>query len=184
MNDPVEDVDGAASEDASTDDTSNPRRWKKSGWIANVVKNLDDDGWAVEMIQIGADEPALVGPWTMGRDKKNPKPLDQPSFMTLVKTANEILLRHAQSARARLHKSTSFEVGGADVAVFEADGFEGALKVRADLDIAQDDDDPHAILSVFEDTTSTELRRGRVRPDFKLSAASVTAWMKRRDAGE
>jgi hypothetical protein len=183
MNDPTEDVDATTSGE-STDDTSNPRRWKKSGWIANVVKNLDDDGWAVEMIQIGAEEPALVGPWTMGRDKKNPKPLDQPSFMTLVKTANEILLRHAQSARARLHKSTSFEVGRADAAVFEADGFEGALKVRADLDIAQDDDDPHAVLSVFEDTTSTELRRGRVRPDFKLSAASVTAWMKRRDSGE
>lgn len=182
MNDPTDDIEAAA--DESAEDTTDPRRWKKSGWIANVVKNLDDDGWAVEMTQIGADEPALVGPWTMGRDKKNPKPLDQPSFMTLVKTANEILLRHAQSARARLHKSTSFEVDGSDAAAFEADGFEGALRVRADLDVAPDDDDPHAILSVFEETTSTMLRKGRVRPDFKLSAATVTGWMKRRDSGE
>ncbi len=49
-----------------------PGLWKKSGWIARVIKNPDDDGWAVEMTRIGDDEPALVGPWTMGRDKKNP----------------------------------------------------------------------------------------------------------------
>lgn len=159
---------------ASDEDTSDPRRWKKNGWIAKVVKNLDDDGWAVEMTQVGASEPALVGPWTMGRDKKNPKPLDQPSFMTLVKTANEILLRHAQSARARLHKTISFEGEGL--------GRDGeTVRVRADLDIAQDDDDPHAILVLFEETTNEELRRGRVSAGFKLSAQSVARWVKSGD---
>jgi hypothetical protein len=77
MNDPTEDVDATTSGE-STDDTSNPRRWKKSGWIANVVKNLDDDGWAVEMIQIGAEEPALVGPWTMGATRRTPSPSISP----------------------------------------------------------------------------------------------------------
>ncbi len=39
------------------------------------------------MTRDGESEPALVGPWTMGRDKKNPKTLDGPAFSTLVKTA-------------------------------------------------------------------------------------------------
>ncbi len=49
-----------------------PRLWRDNGWTARVVKNEDDEGWAVEMIKDGEPEPALVGPWTMGRDKKNP----------------------------------------------------------------------------------------------------------------
>ena len=53
-----------------------PRLWQDRGWTARVIKNNDDDGWAVEMLRQGESEPALVGPWTMGRDKKNPKPLD------------------------------------------------------------------------------------------------------------
>ena len=53
-----------------------PHLWRDDGWTARVIKNEDDDGWAVEMIKDGEPEPALVGPWTMGRDKKNPKPLD------------------------------------------------------------------------------------------------------------
>jgi glycine/D-amino acid oxidase-like deaminating enzyme len=56
----------------------------------------------VEMTRDGESEPALVGPWTMGRDKKNPKPLDQNAFTTLVKTASEVLMRHAQRKGAEL----------------------------------------------------------------------------------
>ena len=52
------------------------RLWKKTGWIARVIDNENDDGWAVEMTRVGDPESALVVPWTMGRDKKNPKPLD------------------------------------------------------------------------------------------------------------
>jgi hypothetical protein len=59
------------------------RLWRDDGWTARVIKNQDDDGWAVEMIKDGEPEPALVGPWTMGRDKKNPKPLDTGAFNTL-----------------------------------------------------------------------------------------------------
>src|SRR5512144_3248543 len=89
---------------ATDNDVMEPRHWIKSGWIARVIKNEDDDGWAVEMTRQGDSEPALVGPWTMGRDKKNPKPLDQSAFTTLIKTASEVLRRHEQAARARLHK--------------------------------------------------------------------------------
>jgi hypothetical protein len=151
--------------DSLEEDVSDPRRWKKSGWIAKVIKNEDDDGWAVEMTRVGDAEPALVGPWTMGRDKKNPKPLDQPSFMTLVKTASEVLLRHEQSARAQLHKTLSF---------LDDEG----RRVRVDLDIARDDDDPHAILGAFEESTNEPLRSGRVSAGFKLNAANAARWLR------
>src|SRR3954452_2441471 len=82
------------------------RLWRDDGWTARVVKNENDDGWAVEMTKDGEPEPALVGPWTMGRDKKNPKPLDTNAFNTLVKTASEVLRRHEQQLHALLHKST------------------------------------------------------------------------------
>lgn len=150
-------------------DVTDPVLWKKNGWIAKVIKNPDDDGWAVEMTRIGDDEPALVGPWTMGRDKKNPKPLDQPAFLTLVKAATEVLRRHEQSARARLHRSIAFVTDAAP------DGTE--LRVRADLDLVPDDDDPHAILAVFEDATDEPIRSGRVSASFKLDAANVTRWL-------
>jgi len=83
------------------EETADDRRWVKDGWIARVIKNQDDDGWAVEMTRVGDPEPALVGPWTMGRDKRNPKPLDHFAFSTLVKTASEVLRRHEQAARER-----------------------------------------------------------------------------------
>lgn len=137
-----------------------PRLWKKTGWIARVIKNEDDDGWAVEMTRIGDSEPALVGPWTMGRDKKNPKPLDQCAFTTLIKTASEVLRRHEQAARERLHKSLSYES-------------ETGQRVRVDLDIIPDDDDPHALLSAFDDVTNELIRRGRVGAMFKLTRASA-----------
>src|SRR3569623_2078572 len=90
--------------------TQEARLWRDDGWTARVIKNEDDDGWAVEMIKDGESEPALVGPWTMGRDKKNPKPLDTPAFHTLVKTAAEVLRRHEQQLHAQLHKQVTVDV--------------------------------------------------------------------------
>ncbi len=40
------------------------------------------DGWAVEMIRAGCAEPALVGPWTMGRNKVDPELLDATADQT------------------------------------------------------------------------------------------------------
>ncbi|HMV93648.1 MAG TPA: hypothetical protein PKC16_09370, partial [Thauera aminoaromatica] len=34
------------------------RLWQLDGWTARVIKNEDDDGWAVEMLQDGEAEPA------------------------------------------------------------------------------------------------------------------------------
>ena len=45
----------------------------------------------------------------MGRDKKNPKPMDANAFRTLVKTATEVLMRHEQQRRAMLHKEVTVQ---------------------------------------------------------------------------
>jgi hypothetical protein len=138
------------------------RLWQGNGWTARVIKNDDDDGWAVAMIMDGEPEPALVGPWTMGRDKKNPKPLDVNAFNTLVKTANEVIRRHEQQLHAQLHKNVT--VGTDD----------GPIKVC--LNITPDEDEAYATLTAF-DQYGDELAQVRVPPTFKLSATSAGNWI-------
>lgn len=140
-----------------------PKLWKGDGWTARVIKNEDDDGWAVEMTRDGEGEPALVGPWTMGRDKKNPKPLDVSAFATLVKTANEVRARHLQQRQALLHRSVTTAV-------------EGGARMRVDLDVVPDEDDPHAILTV-RDAAGETVTRSRVPADFKLTSESARKWI-------
>ena len=139
--------------------------WKKNGWIARVKKNEDDDGWAVEMLRVGDEEPALVGPWVMGRDKKNPKPLNAKDFGTLVKTASEVLERHAQHARALIHKSVTF---------LDDDG----RRIRVDLDLSTDESDPRPTYACFDDRSGESLGSGRTQQGFKLTVASATALVK------
>ena len=138
-----------------------PRRWSGDGWIAQVIKNDDDDGWAVAMTAEGAAEPALVGPWTMGRDKKNPKPLDQSAFLTLVKTAREFVRRSEQQLHATLHQSIAVAVGAGRITVY--------------LDIEPDEDNPSATLSA-KDEGDDLLATVRVSPSFKLTRSSAVAW--------
>jgi hypothetical protein len=139
-----------------------PRLWVQRGWTARVIKNGDDDGWAVEMIPHGQPEPALIGPWTMGRDKKNPKPLDGNAFNTLVKTASEVVLRHEQHLQALLHKTITVMVDDQPVSIA--------------LDVVPDEDEPHALLSA-RDRDGAPMAQVIVRPDFKLNAASANAWI-------
>lgn len=142
------------------EDVTEPRFWRKNGWTAKVIKNEDDHGWAVEMTRVGDAEPALVGPWTMGRDKVNPKPLDQGAFSTLVKTANEVLRRHEQQRAASLHR----EVSIAD---------DQGRRVTVAMDVAPDEDDPHAMITCTDEATGEVLRSTRVHAGFKLSAQSA-----------
>lgn len=144
------------------DKVQEPRLWRDDGWTARVIKNEDDEGWAVEMIKDGESEPALVGPWTMGRDKKNPKPLDAPAFHTLVKTASEVLRRHEQQLHAKLHKSVTVDVEMATYSIT--------------LDIVPDEDDPYALLTAH-DTEGAQLAQVRVAPGFKLSRDNARAWV-------
>ena len=142
-----------------------PTHWKADGWAARIIKNEDDDGWAVEMTRDGELEPALVGPWTMGRDKKNPKALDASAFSTLVRAANEVRERHLQQRNAQLHRSVTVTAKSGE-------------RMRVDLDIVPDEDDPHAILSVF-DEAGTIASRTTVAADFKLNADSALRWLDR-----
>jgi hypothetical protein len=156
-------TDPAAPADDDTDDAvREPRLWRDNGWTARVIKNEDDDGWAVEMIKDGKSEPALVGPWTMGRDKRNPKPLDVNAFNTLVKTASEVLRRHEQQLTAQLHRET------------EVDTPEGRVTVT--LDIVPDEDDPYATLAA-RDVFGTSLASHRVSAGYRLTAAAAARWV-------
>lgn len=138
------------------------RLWRDDGWTARIIKNEDDDGWAVEMFRDGEDEPALVGPWTMGRDKKNPKPLDSAAFITLVKTASEVLRRHEQQLHALLHKNLTLDTDS------------GRLRIA--LDIVPDDDEPYAELSAHDDF-GEELARVRVSANYKLTRQGAAQWV-------
>ncbi len=139
-----------------------PRLWRNNGWTASVIKNDSDEGWAVAMIKDGESEPALVGPWTMGRDKKNPKPLDASAFLVLVKTASEVLRRHEQQLHAMLHKQLSLS------------GPDGPLLIT--LDIVPDEYEPYALLAAA-DAAGEQVAEVRVEANFKLSAKSAQAWV-------
>ena len=140
-----------------------PRLWRDERWTACVIKNEDDDGWAVSMTLHGHDEPALVGPWTMGRDKKNPKPLDVNAFNTLVKTANEILRRHEQQLHAQLNKNVAITVQGE--------------RLRVLLAIVPDEDEGGASATLSaQNALGEELARVSVSPAFKLTVDSASAW--------
>jgi hypothetical protein len=97
----------------------------------------------------------------MGRDKKNPKPIDTSSFATLVKAANEVRARHLQQLHAQLHRS---------VTVATSQG----THVRVDLDVKPDEDDPHAIITVHHEGGAT---RSRVESNFKLTVDSARRWL-------
>lgn len=149
------------------DDTkiTSDRLWRNDGWTARVIKNEDDDGWAVAMTRDGEAEPALVGPWTMGRDKKNPKPLDVNAFNTLVKTASEFVRRSEQQRHAELHQSleVTARIGGHDT------------RVTVALDITPDEENPYAQLSATDDGGDL-LAQIKVAPSFKLNRASAVTW--------
>lgn len=149
-----------------TPDTHEPihedRVWSDERWTARVIKNEDDDGWAVAMFLEGQSEPALVGPWTMGRDKKNPKPLDVNAFNTLVKTAGEFIRRSEQQRHAELNKNVSVTVDG--------------RRIRVALAIVPDEEGATATLRAT-DEYDEELAVVQVPPTFKLNVASAEAWV-------
>jgi hypothetical protein len=139
-----------------------PRLWQDELWTARVIKNEDDDGWAVAMYKTGETEPALVGPWTMGRDKKNPKPLDGSAFITLVKTASEFVRRSEQQLHAQLNQSVT--VNGKD------------SRVTVLLRIVPDEDNPYAMLSAQDEGGDT-LAEFKVEACFKLNRQTAQAWI-------
>ena len=149
-----------------TSDTQDPikdaRVWSDEHWTARVIKNDDDDGWAVAMYLDNGAEPALVGPWTMGRDKKNPKPLDTAAFNTLVKTAKEVIRRSEQQLHAQLNKNVAVTVD--------------SQRIRVALAIVPDEEGATATLRAL-DEFDAELACVPVPPTFKLNVDSAQAWI-------
>ncbi len=113
-----------------------------------MIKNEEDEGWAVAMIKDGEPEPALVGPFN--------------AFNTLVKTASEVLRRHEQQLHAQLHKN-----------LFVATD-EGQIKVM--FDIVPDEEHPYAELSAY-DADGEQIAKVRTSAAFKFNATSAANWI-------
>ena len=146
-----------------TPDIMEPTLWRQNGWTARVIKNDDDDGWAVEIRKEGLAEPALISPWVMGRDKKNPKPFDQPAFATFVKTASEVLDRSARQRDQSLKKKLAIAWEGRwyDVA----------------LELVPDEYEPYAQLSATDDAGQL-VAKHRVDAKFKFNRDVANDWVR------
>lgn len=146
------------------------RLWQENGWTARVLRN--DGEWSVELRRDGDSEPALLAPWDLDRDLRNPKPLNYGEFLTLVKSAEETLQRQRLQLQARLHKRLT---------VFAQDA-----EWDVTLDIVPDEYEPHALLSAFG-ANGELVAQQRVAPDFKLSTTSAREWIAsdfRQNSGE
>jgi len=144
-------------------DIMEPTLWRRNGWTARVIKNEDDDGWAVEIRKAGLAEPALISPWVMGRDKKNPKPFDGPSFTTFVKTASEVLARSERQREQALRKRLDLAWDGRWYTVV--------------LEQVPDEYEPHAVLSAVDDAGQT-VAKHQVPANFKLTRDVGDAWIR------
>ena len=98
----------------------------------------------------------------MGRDKKNPKPLDVNAFNTLVKTASEVIRRHEQQLHAQLNKSLMVSTDDADYKIL--------------LKIIPDEDDPYAYL-IAEDAAGEQIAQVKVSPQYKLNRHNALTWI-------
>jgi hypothetical protein len=98
----------------------------------------------------------------MGRDKKNPKPLDTNAFNTLVKTASEVIRRHEQQLHATLHKSVDLDTAGG--------------RVQVTLVIVPDEMEPHALLAATN-ADGEQLAQLKVDAGFKLNTTSAARWV-------
>ncbi|WP_374483710.1 hypothetical protein [Zoogloea sp.] len=136
------------------------RLWQENGWTARVLRN--DGEWSVELRRDGDSEPALVAPWDLDRDLRNPKPLNYGEFITLVKSAEEAMQRQRLQLQARLHKRLT---------VFAQDA-----EWNVTLDIVPDEYEPHALLSAFG-ADGELVAQQRVAPDFKFSTATARTWI-------
>lgn len=137
--------------------------WQDRGWIAQIIENEDGGGWAITMTREGDSEPVYEGPWTMGRNKIDPKPLDQNAFNTWVKSASEFLMR-AQS-QVRDSNRLSFTVSSA-----------AGETIHVVFDVIQDEYEPEGVLTA-SDVYGNELARVSVHPRYRLTYALAEEWV-------
>ncbi|MEL6179722.1 MAG: hypothetical protein AAFS10_12255 [Myxococcota bacterium] len=144
-------------------DANTSTHWTGRGWTADVVDNEDGGGWALAMTPDGYDEPVLVVPWVMGRNKKDPKPLNQADFNTQVKAAQDFLTRREQQLRTA-HRVSHDVVG------------EQGEWVRVIFDIIPDEIEPEGQL-VGLSREGEEVARVSCPPSFKLTRDAARQWV-------
>ncbi len=137
--------------------------WSDAGWTARIVEDEDGGGWAVSMTRDGDDLPVLVVPWVMGRNKKDPKPLNAADFRTQLKAARDFL-RRAEHQRRMAHRKS-----------FRVQDPEGGV-VTVVFDIEADEFEPVGVLTA-EDDLGDELARHELPPGFQLRRDWARQWV-------
>ncbi|MBL8619462.1 MAG: hypothetical protein JNM72_27875 [Deltaproteobacteria bacterium] len=140
-------------------------RWSGKGWHAEVIVAEDGEGWAVELRRDGDEDPVLVSPWTMGRNKKDPKPLNEPDFAALVKAARDFLSRAEAQARAATRK------------VLQITDAEGA-PIKVIFEMVGDEDEPRGLLRAL-DAAGRPIAQEEVEPNFPFQRPRLEAWARR-----
>lgn len=138
--------------------------WTGKGWIAQVVQNEDGGGWAVEMRREGDEHPIYVAPWTMGRNKVDPKPLNQNAFNTWVKSASEFLMRSQHQNRTADRSSVTITTDDGE-----------SLKII--FDIERGDYQSIGVLSA-ENALGEEVARAETDATFSLDVDAAEAWVR------
>lgn len=145
------------------DTENNDWCWSGGGWTAQVVENEDGGGWALEMTLDGNTEPTLVVPWVTGRNKKDPKPLNEQDFRSQAKAAQDFLTRSQQQQRKA--NQVSFSVVS-----------EEGEWLRVIYEIIPDEFDPEAELFALN-SAKEEVARISCPVNFKLTRESALAWV-------
>jgi hypothetical protein len=136
--------------------------WSGKGWNAQVIQNEDGGGWAVEMRRDGDDDPVYVAPWTMGRNKVDPKPLSLKAFNTWVKSASEFLMRSQHQTRTADRSTVTITTDEGE-----------SLKII--FDIERGDYDSTGVL-IAEDLVGEEVARVETYSTFVLDVDSAEEW--------
>lgn len=137
-------------------------RWHDKGWLAEIVDNEDGGGWALSMTRDGDDDPVLIVPWVMGRNKVDPKPLNAEDFKTQVKAAEDFVRRFQQQQRAAHRRSYRVhDASGNDVVVA--------------YDIEFGEYEPQGILTAT-DALGEQRARQHLPVGFQLTRATARSW--------
>jgi len=138
-------------------------RWSDKGWTAEVVLNEDGGGWAVAMTKDGHDEPVLVVPWVMGRNKRDPKPLNATDFATQLKAAQDFLTRREDQIRRAYRK------------IVHVNGEDGD-RVKVVFDVIPDEYEPEGELVAWS-SAGHEIGRASAPAQLALTREVAQGWV-------